>query len=112
MSIWWYSKNKNGKGTVTSISIPFPVIFVMLACIVSLFVPLMNSPHVYYIYGKFIYSVGAGFLLFFISKLFQFKKGIWTSWGMVGMPIFGKGCYILGYALMTFGIINLIIFLK
>jgi len=112
MSIWWHSKNKSGKGTVTSVSIPFPLIFVFIACVIALFVPSMYSNPYSLIYKKYLYIVGVGFLLFFISKLFQYKKGIWTSWGMVDMPTFGKVCYLLGYALMIFGIINLIILLQ
>jgi hypothetical protein len=109
MSIWWYGKNKDGTRTVTSISVPYSLVAVFLACIVLIFAPTIFLEKPTDDIFKNVFFVGTGFVLFLISKLLQYKNGIWNSWGMKNMSLFGKLLYIFGYLFMAFGAINILL---
>jgi len=109
MSIWWYGKDKDGKKSITSISIPYPIFVIVFGMIIAVVAPLLSSgklPPQFIINTFFLCS---GFLLFFISELYQFKRGIWTTWGWRDMPAIGKAFYLAGYLLMGYGAIKLLL---
>jgi hypothetical protein len=97
MSIWWRGKSINGKRSLTSVSIPFPFILVLLGLFVAMIVPRLLTNDIPPSSAKYCFLVYAGFLLLFISKLFQFKIGMWTTWGCQHMPLLGKVFYLAGY---------------
>ncbi len=107
MSIWLYTKDKNNKRSLTSISIPYPLVILLLGLVFGIVAPPLISGRYPpgFLANSFI--VGAGFFLLFIAKLFQFKAGIWTTWGWGNMPRIGKAYYLSGYILMVYGVIKL-----
>lgn len=109
MSIWWYGKNKNGLRTVTSISVPYSLIAVFLACILFIFAPTILFEESIWYNLQYAFPIGTGFFLFLISKILQFKNGKWNSWGMRDLSLLGKLLYIFGYLFMTFGVVNILL---
>ena len=80
MSIWFYRKDKKGKSSVYSVTVPFEILIIILGLIAGLLVPrYMFNPKQVCIDSIVITFLG--FALFFISKLSFFAKGIWNSWG-------------------------------
>lgn len=84
MSIWVYRKEKDGKKSIYSISIPFEAILFILGMIAALLVPgiIRNPPK------SVPDSIGItilGFVLFLISKISLFVRGIWNRWGTKNM---------------------------
>ena len=112
MSIWIYGKNKDGKNTVTSISIPYELIIVLIGLIVSLIAPSIFSKDTHAITKESLYFMGIGFILFSIAKLSLFQKGVWISWGMHMMSLPFKLLYVFGYILMGIGAMIAIILYK
>jgi hypothetical protein len=55
------------------------------------------------------YIIALGFALLTISKVSLFMKGIWHSWGPSRMTKPFKILYVLGYILMGFGIIQILV---
>ena len=108
MSIWIYSKNKAGKKSVTSISFPFFLVTFFIVYVGST-ITILIQYEIDPVFISCFWMIGIGFTLLFISKIFPFSKGIWSSWGMKEMPILGKVIYIAGYSFMVLGISKLII---
>ena len=106
MSIWIYRKNKTGKKSVTTISGPLFLIMVFILYMGS-FIAIAVQRGIDPIFFTCLYLAGIGFVFFVISKISQFSRGVWNSWGMKEMPIIGKAFYVAGYCLMAFGIGNL-----
>ncbi|MDA8141747.1 MAG: hypothetical protein M0036_24140 [Desulfobacteraceae bacterium] len=106
MSYWWYSKDKEGKRWVTSISIPYELFPFFLCLIMAIVIPPLRNGKYPPRYLGDILLLGSGFILFFSSKLYQFKTGIWISWGWRNMPLIGKIFYLCGYLLMIFGALD------
>jgi len=105
MSFWFYRKDKNGKRYVYSVTIPLELIILIFGLLVGILTPryLMDSNQ----FGRdSLMLVLFGFLLFFVSKLSLFLKGIWNSWGskMMNKPF--KLLYHSGYTFMFIGILG------
>ena len=108
MSIWIYRKNKTGKKSVTTISGPLFLIMVFIiytGSLTAIFIQKGIDP----IFFTCFYLACIGFIFFVISKILQFSRGVWNSWGMKEMPIMGKVFYVAGYCFMVFGIGKLLI---
>jgi hypothetical protein len=108
MSIWIYRKNESGKKSATSISFPFFLITFFILYVGSTIAILIQN-EIEQVFITCFWLIGIGFILLFISKIFPFSKGIWSSWGMKEMPIIGKVFYIGGYSFMSLGIGKLFI---
>jgi hypothetical protein len=83
----------------------FSKIFIILLIIFSLIVAILN------IVGGTVYNPSAfyfcifGFLLFSVSKISQYSKGIWFRFGTHGMTNSMANLYRAGYWFMVVGII-------
>ncbi|OEU50535.1 MAG: hypothetical protein BA861_03270 [Desulfobacterales bacterium S3730MH5] len=109
MSIWLYGRRQDGEGSVTSVSIPYELIMVFLAMLFAMFAPgIFFTRNIDPAYGKTIFLVAAGFLMFALAKTLQFRRGVWFCWGMKQMPLLGKLFYVAGYVFMGFGIVLLV----
>jgi hypothetical protein len=108
MSIWIYRKNKAGKKSVTSISFPFFLVIFFIGYASSTIAILIQN-EIDQVFITCFWFIGIGFILLFISKLFPFSRGVWSSWGMKEMLFIGKVLYIAGYSFMVFGIFKLIL---
>jgi hypothetical protein len=111
MSFWIYQKEKNGKTSVYSVSIPFlESIIIVMALIAAILAPgyMCNSTQ----FGiDSMYLSAVGFLLVLISKITLFKRGIWNSWGSKQMTTPFKSVYLSGYTLIGLGVFVQSIFL-
>lgn len=112
MSFWIYGKDKDGKRTVKSVTIPPEIIITLLALLSALIVPYLLLNDVGKILTSSFYLIATGFVMFAFAKVIQFQKGAWISWGMKLMPLPGKILYVLGYVLMTIGILIIIALYK
>jgi hypothetical protein len=52
----------------------------------------------------------SGFLLFFISKVSLFSRGVWATWGPTPMTLPFKLTYFLGYLMMVISVAGLGLF--
>ena len=93
---------------MTTISGPLFLIMVFILYVGSLIAVVLQRG-IDPIFFACFYLAGIGFVFFIISKLFQFSRGVWNSWGMKEMPIIGKALYVAGYCFMVFGIGKLLL---
>ncbi len=111
MSIWINRKNKNQKPSIYSVSIPVEFLIIFLGLLASVFAAryIFNPAQ---FQNDSITITLLGFILFIISKISLFTKGIWNSWGSGKMKKHFKWLYRCGYFLMIFGIICMLAALK
>ena len=104
MSIWVYTKSKDGKRSLTSISVPYEFILLSLGLIAGIMGPALFSKDYPADFVRCAFFICCGFVLFLLAKLFQFSAGRWITWGWGGMPWLGKALYLTGYLLMVCGV--------
>lgn len=109
MSFWIYRKNKEGKREVYSVTIPFELLMIAFGLLAAIFIPryIINPGHA--LKDSFLIVV-VGFVLFAISKVSLYRKGIWNSWGARLMDKPYRFLYRFGYLLMALGIFGSLIF--
>jgi len=110
MSIWIYRKNDAGKKSIYTVSIPFQLLFVIIGVIAAPLIPRYLHNFQQLAIDSIIMTM-AGFILLLISKISQFKKGIWNSWGSKQMRQPFKFLYWFGYALMVLGVLGNVFFI-
>ncbi len=101
MSIWIIRKDNLGVFKIFSVSISIETLFILFGLFLGvLYQFFYGRPHLIA-----LTIMGLGFLLFFTSKVTQFSRGIWVSWGMQGMSANGRLLYVFGYLLMFMGLL-------
>ena len=108
MSIWINRKNKNHKSSIYSVSIPIEFLIIFLGLLASIFATRYIF-HPEQFRDDSIVIMLLGFILFIISKISLFTKGIWNSWGTSKMKKHFKWIYRCGYLLMIIGIIGTVV---
>ncbi len=108
MSFWFYRKDKDGKKMLTSVSVPLPLVMPFIALFFAVFGPFLFSDDLRAKATRFTILVVIGFLSFVASKVPQFRRGEWFTWGMRYMGIGTKTLYVLGYVLMALGILGVL----
>ena len=105
MSIWIYRKDKDYKKSIYSISVPFEAILIIFGIIVASIAPryIQNSSQ---LVPDAIAIIMTGFVLFLISKISMFIRGIWNSWGTMNMRRPFTYLYRTGYFLMVTGLLG------
>lgn len=111
MSIWINRNNKKHKSFIYSVSIPFEVLIIFLGLIASI-LATRYALHPEQFRMDSILITLLGFILFFVSKVSLFIKGIWNSWGTNKMKKHFKWLYRLGYLFMVIGIAGTLISLN
>jgi hypothetical protein len=110
MSIWIYRKGDDGKKSIYTVYIPFEILIVIIGVIAALLIPRYVHNFQQLAIDSIIMTM-AGFILLLISKISQFKKGIWNSWGSKQMRKPFKFSYWFGYALMVLGVLGSVSFI-
>lgn len=111
MSIWFYKKRPEGRKDLYLIDIPITFLTVIVGLAAALTIPrYLRMPSRLFSDGA--YLIGAGFILFLISKLSLLMQGIRVSWGYRLMKRPFKMAYILGYSLIAIGLLLILIGLK
>jgi hypothetical protein len=108
MSFWFYGKDKDAKRTLTSVSVAYESVIALVVALFALAAPFMRSGD---LRGKtipFAILVVAGFVSLTASKIPQFQRGEWHTWGMRYMGTGGRVLYVLGYVLMVLGILGIL----
>ena len=109
MSFWIYQKNKDGKSSVTSVTVPFEMIIILLGLLAGLLFPRYFHNEVQF--GKDALALTfLGFSLFLISKISLFQRGIWNSWGTKQMKKPFNWLYKVGYVFMGLGFVGSILY--
>ncbi len=108
MSFWFHRKDKDGKETITSVSVPIPLIMVLFPLFAIIVGPVLLAGDLRAKALQFSFVVVAGFISFFVSKVPQFKRGERFTWGTRHMGFGTKTLYVLGYILMLFGIVKIL----
>jgi hypothetical protein len=108
MSLWFYRKGKEEDPSIFSVTIPFEVLIIILTFLAALLVPryMFNAKQ---LGADSIYIALFGFILFLISKLSLFAKGIWNSWGSKPMKKPFGWIYRCGYILIIIGFLGVFI---
>ncbi len=109
MSFWFYRKERNNSSAYSA-SIPFELILIFFGIFAVAFIPryIFDSSQM----GKYSLTLLIiGFILFSISKLSLFAKGIWNSWGTKQMNKIFKYLYLLGYGLIGISCIGVLIYI-
>lgn len=112
MSIWFSKKEKNGKRSLYAVDIPFELVMVFIALLAAIIGPryFLNPSQI--IFDSFhigIFLIISGFIIFLVSKLSLFYKGIWNSFGTRYMKKQFKFLYIAGYISMISGLLLIIL---
>ena len=105
MSFWIYKKEKDGRTSVTSVTVPIEMLIIIFGMISVFLMPryLHHSGQ----FAKDMLSVAAfGFFLFCVSKISLFYRGIWNSLGPKHMKKPFKFLYKSGYLFMAVGFIG------
>ncbi len=100
MSVWYQQKEKNGRTSLIGFDISYELIIIFIGLVVAIFTPVIITGQ--YQTGSLIVAVG--FVLFFISKVSLFRRGIWRSWGPAQMSNSYKALYVTVYVFRLFGI--------
>jgi hypothetical protein len=120
MSQWGSMKEKDGSKSTILVDMP-PFVFIIIVFIAAYTIPhLLSKPD---INAKndvtipaisalpFIVSfvlMGIGLVLFVVSKISVFKKGLLLSFGYKSMKPLYRALYIIGYILMAISSIGLV----
>lgn len=99
MSWWTYTKEPDGKVSITShdISGLSFVIMMLLGLLVAIFVPNLN------VRGMRQFFFSAGFACLLAAKISLFRRGVWFSWGTSQMTQPWSLIYKVGYVLIGLG---------
>ena len=108
MSLWFYRKGKEEDSSIFSVTIPFEVLIIILSLLAALLVPryMFNAKQ---LGTDSIFITLFGFILFLISKISLFAKGIWNRWGSKLMKKPFRRIYECGYILMVIGFVGVLI---
>ena len=104
MSLWFFTRNRNGKHTTWSVGTD-PFVLLILAIFVS--VAFSRVPLPIGIAG--IAAMLLGWALILVAKIELFRKGVWASWGTSQMSARGARLYRSGYGIIGAALAALVV---
>jgi hypothetical protein len=104
MSFWIQTKGKDGRKRFVGIDFPFSLVIILPCLLAAILIPFFWEQSLRY--GA--HSIGlivTGVISLAISKVNQFRKGKWFTWGMKDMPKPLRVFYYLGCGLISVGLV-------
>ena len=110
MSRWITVKEKDGSKSTALVDVP-PFIIIIIGIIAAIVIPnAMSKPIGSYKLCFVLTSIGL--VLFVVSKISVFKKGLLLSFGYKAMTPFYRVMYFIGYIVMILGSMGILLLLS
>jgi hypothetical protein len=104
MSFWIQTKGKDGRNRLVGFHFPFSLVIILLCFLAAILITFLWEQSLRYGVYSLVLIV-TGVLSLAISRVNQFCKGKWLTWGMQDMPKPLRVFYYLGYGLIFVGLV-------